>query len=154
MDTFDEVKAERDQLKILLDEGLEFEAGGKTYLIQQPYLGTLDYLSLEFLKLDIDKEILGSEHASHLQRFEESKQVVRKNAKIASRIVAIAVLNSRWKIKFLTPFSASIFLWKIKPDTLLKLTNIILQSMNLEDFTSSIALLSTSRTTIPQAMEE
>lgn len=150
---FDEVAAEREQLRILLDEGLDFEADGKKYHIQQPYLGTLDYLSREFLNLSINRDLLG-EHANYMQIFDEQKRMASVNVKTCARIVAIAVLNSKWKIKLLTPWYAQMFLWSVKPDDLMKLTNIILQSMNLRDFTSSIALLSINRTTIPQAMEE
>lgn len=146
-------KVEKQELDILLEKGLEFTAGGKKYTIKQPYLGTLDYIAEQLLKLHVNREILSSEDPMEI--FAEQKRMIRPNAKICARIVAIAVLNSRWKIKFLAGLYARRFYWTVTPEDMMKLTNIILKACNLADFTSSIALLSaTERTTAPQAIED
>lgn len=149
---FEKLIAEKKELEVLLDKGLVFSAGGKQYLIKQPFLGTLDYLSNEFLKLDFNSENLNSDNP--IKVFDEQKRIVQPNVKICARIVAIAVLNSRWKIKFLTGWYAAKFRWSVTPEDLFKLTNIVLQASNLRDFTNSIALLSINRTTAPAAIED
>lgn len=150
---FDEKLAEQAELNILLERGLEFKAKGKKYIIQQPTLGTLDYLAEQLLNLKIDKSKLESDDPMEI--FAEQKRMIKPNAKVLSRIVAIAVLNSKWKIRFLTGIYARRFYWSVTPGDMMKLTNIILKASNLSDFTSSIALLSaTQRTTAPQAIED
>lgn len=153
-DNIDKKQAEGNELKVLLDKGITFKAGKKEYLIKQPYLGTLDYLSDEYLKLDIDIHTI-NQSEDFFQRFNEQKRIIKPNVKIAAKVVAIAVLNSRWKIKLLSGIYSRIFLWNLTPELLLKLVEIIIQSSNLKDFTSSIIYLSISpRTTAPQVIED
>ena len=151
-DNFDKIAAEQAQQDVLLDKGLVFKAGKKNFYIKQPYLGTLDYLSAEYIKFDVNREKLSNEDSMVI--FEEQKRMISPNAKICSRIVAIAVLNNPWKINFLTWIYAFIFRWTLTPKDLMKLTSIILRASNLQDFTSSIALLSVNRTTAPPAIED
>jgi len=151
-ENFDAFAAEIKETEILLNKGMVFEAGGKKYLIKQPFLGTLDYLSAEYLKLDINIPVLDSQEFKDI--YEEQKRSIHPNVKTAARIVAIAVLNSKWKIKFLTSWYARLFLWSITPADLFKLANIVMRASNLRDFTSSIALMSINRTTAPQAIED
>ncbi|CAG5072869.1 hypothetical protein DYBT9623_04409 [Dyadobacter sp. CECT 9623] len=151
-ENFDYIAAEVQQQQVLLDKGLTFKAGRKEYLIEQPYLGTLDYLAAELLRLDVDLKKLESKES--LEIFEEQKRIVAPNARRCARIVAIAVLNKKWKIRFLTEYYAQKFLWSVKPSDLMKLTSIILRASNLTDFSASIALLSVNRTTAPQAIED
>lgn len=149
---FDYTAAEAREQQILLDKGITFKAGKKEYLIEQPYLGTLDYLAAELLRFELDRDKLSSDKP--MEVFEEQKRMVAPNARRCARIVAIAVLNSKWKIKLLTWYYAQKFLWSIKPSDLMKLTSIILKASNLSDFSASIALLSVNRTTAPQAIED
>ncbi|MCF2498402.1 hypothetical protein [Dyadobacter chenhuakuii] len=151
-ENFDYIAAEAREQQVLLDKGITFKAGKEEYLIEQPYLGTLDYLAEEFLKLDVQIKQLESKQSFEI--FEEQKRMVGPNARRCARIVAIAVLNSKWKIMFLTEYYAQKFLWSVKPSDLMKLTSIILKASNLSDFSASIALLSVSRTTAPQAIED
>ncbi|MDQ6482336.1 hypothetical protein [Dyadobacter sp. LHD-138] len=149
---FDYKAAEHREQQVLLDKGLEFTADGKTYTIGQPYLGTLDSLAEEFLKLDMNSDLLDSTDVIGV--FGEQKRMIKPNARRCARIVAISVLNSFWKIKLLTWYYTFKFYWTVKPDDLMKLTNIILRASNLQDFTNSIALMSVNRTTAPQAIED
>ena len=151
---FDARAAEARELAVLLDKGFEFQVRKKKYLIKQPYLGTLDYLAEQFLKLDVNREILESGEGREI--FDEQKRMLveRKNTRIAARIVSIAVLNSRWKITFLTWFYARMFRWSVTSSDLMKLTGIILRASNLQDFSTSIALMSVNRTTAPRAIED
>jgi hypothetical protein len=149
---FDPIEAEERELEILLDKGMIFKVGKKTFHIKQPFLGTLDYLSEQFIKLDINKAQLIADSPQEV--FEEQKRILRPNVVICARIVALAVLNSRWKIKFLTWFYTKYFLWRITPSTLAKLTNMVLKASNLPDFTNSIILMSINRTTAPAVIEK
>lgn len=144
-------EAEAREQQILLGRGFEFVVGKRKYTIRQPYLGTLDHLAEQFLKLDLNKEKLQSEDPMEI--FGEQKRLVRPNASILARIVAIAALNSFWKIKLLVPIYTLYFRWNITPEDLMKLTGIVIRASNLQDFTASIALLSVNRTTAPKAIE-
>ncbi len=150
---FDARAAEAREQAVLLNKGFEFEVRGKKYLIKQPYLGTLDYLAEQFLKLDVNREILESGKGQEI--FDEQKRMLldKKNTRIAAKIVAIAVMNSWWKINILAPFYARYFKWAINSQDLMKLTGIILRASNLQDFSTSIALMSVNRTTAPRAIE-
>lgn len=148
---FDPIEAEQNELDILLDKGMIFKIGKKSYLIKQPYLGTLDYLADQFLKLDIEKAQLIADSPQEV--FNEQKRALKPNLITCARIVAIATLNSRWKIKFLTWFYTKYFLWNITPSSLAKLTEVVLKASNLPAFTNSIILMSINRTTAPAMIE-
>lgn len=149
---FDYAAAEAREQNILLDKGLTFTAGKKEYIIKQPYLGTMDYLAAEFLKLSVDREKLSSEDSMVI--FEEQKRMIAPNVNTLARIVAIAVINDFRKIPFLTWYYAFKFKWSVTPTDMMKLTSIILKASNLSDFTNSITLLSVNRTTAPQVIED
>lgn len=159
----DHLEAEIAEQNILLDKGLTFYAGDKKYLISQPRLGQLDKMASELIKLDVEKAELESE--DWIRRFSEQKRIIKPNVKTAARIVAIATVKHYrpnkylhlWyglKENYLVRQYTKRFLWELSPADLFKLIQVVLKASNLGDFTSSIALLSTNRTTAPQAIED
>lgn len=152
MTELEAVIAEQDEQRVLLNQGIEFEIDGKKYLLKQPYLLTLDYAATEMIKLKFDKEALESE--SNLSIFEEQKRMVKPNARVLARIVAILYLKKRWKIRLFAGYYARKFENGLTPSDMMKLTSIIIKICNFPDFTNSIVLLAVNRTTAPQTMEE
>jgi len=157
---FDPVQAERQEINNLIERGVEFTVECQSFfskilgkkqrkfVIQQPYLGTLDYLAAEFIEMRFDEEALKEDW------FSEGKRMVSQDAKRCARVAAIAVLNGRWKLKFLIPFYATYFLWHMTPSKLSKLTSIIFQTANIVDFIGSIRYLSIKeRMTAPNLIE-
>lgn len=148
---FDPTEAEQNELGILLDKGMTFKIGKKSYLIKQPYLGTLDHLANQFIKLDVNQTQLISEMPQEV--FNEQKRMLLPNLHTCAKIIAIAVLRTKWRITFLTPFYAWKFFWRLTPGELAELTNVVLKASNLPAFTNSIILMSINRTTAPQVIE-
>jgi len=149
-------QTEKRAIETLLDDGVYFEVerrglfarffkGTKKILITQPYLGTLDYLTKEYLSINFDEKKLQENPLS------ESKRLTAENTRRMARIVAIAVLNSKWKIKLLTGYLSGYFLWRLTPSKLYNLCVLINAISNVTDFTNSIRLTSGMRTTAPKA---
>lgn len=159
----DRIAAEEAEQRVLLDKGLVFKASGKEYLISQPRIGQMDKMAVELLKLDLNSIELESQEWT--RRFSEQKRIIHPNAKLAAKIVAIAAVNHHrplialfpWyaiKERFLVWKTTNLFLYNLSAEDLFKLVQVVLKTANLQDFTSSIALLSINRTTAPQAIEE
>lgn len=157
--SFDALQAEKNELDLLIDRGVEFttprmitglfsKKKERVHLIQQPYLGTLDRLSAEFIQMDFSETRLKEDPMN------ESKRLTLANARRCARIVAIAVLNNEFKIRFLTSFLTWYLLWRVTPSKLLQLTLLINSMSNVGDFTASIRLLSVARTTAPDRIEK
>lgn len=155
-DTLTDIEKERRAINALLDKGTIFQIPRKKllgliklpphqYRIRQPYLGTLDHLADEFLSMNFDEEKLKADP------FNEGRRLEYKNSRAMARVVAIAVLNGKWKIRLFTKILASYFRWKITPSRLWQLTMVINTISNIGDFTNSIRSLSLARTTAPKA---
>lgn len=142
---------EQQEIDLLLEKGLEFKTGGKTYLIRPLTGGTLLALADQFIKLDINEAEIESGEFDRV--WAEQKRAARKNWKICAKIVAIAVLQSRWKIKLLGWWYARKFLWTLTSNDLLRLTGIIMKMGRLQDFCVSIVLLRENRITAPTTIE-
>ncbi len=154
------IQAEKVELNTIIERGAKFSVDRRSllsrllkkpqrqFVIYQPYLGTLDYLSAEFIQMEFDAKRLEE------QRFDETKRLVAINARRCARIVAIAVLNRKLYIKHLTRPLTEYLLWRVTPSKLYQLAMLISQMSNLVDFTSSIRLMSTQkRTTDPTPIE-
>lgn len=151
MDEKKKIETERAALNALLEKGLAFEIPRRsffgvkrkprTFVISQPYLGTLDSLSSELLRMDLDEEAIKKDPLG------ESRRIAYTNARRAAKVVAIAVLNGKWRIRLFTRIVANYFLWKITPSKLFQLAMIINTMSNTADFTNSIRLLSIARIT-------
>ncbi len=158
--TFDQIKAEKAELSTIIERGASFSVGCRSllsrllrkkerrFVIYQPYLGTLDYLSAEFIQMDFTQERLDAEG------FQEAKRLAAVNAHRCARIIAIAILNRKWAIKYLTRPFADYLAWRVTPSKLYQLAMLISQMSNLVDFTGSIGLMSIQkRTTDPTPIE-
>lgn len=157
---FDALKAEKNEADALIDKGLEFtvpvrsllrfvtKKKERVFVIHQPYLGTLDIISRLFLEIKIEEEFLKE------NPLVETKRIAVESARTCAIVVAVAVLNSKWLIRFFSKPLADYFFWRLKPDKLLQLALIINQISNLGDFISSIRLMSAVRTTTPRLIEE
>lgn len=145
----DKLKLEEQEISNILDRGVEFKVGKGRFIIKSFYLGTLDILADLFIKLEIDLTEWDQDAVTALNH------MTKKSARVLAKIAAVAVLNSRWKIKFLSPFLASYFYWKLKPAMLINLVEIIVQMSNRTDFITSIrSIAGATRTTKPNLVEQ
>lgn len=153
--TFEDLEKERKAIDTLLEKGLYFDVPRwnlfnkyrkpRLFKIKQPKLGTLDYLSRLYLSMEIDESKIKEDP------LKESRLLAYSHVKTASKVVAIAVLNSLIGIKLFTNILAFYFRWKITPSKLYQLTLIINTLSNTSDFINSIRLMSLVRTTAPKA---
>lgn len=148
---FDPIEAEQNEINLLLDKGMFYTLEGKKYLFKPPRLGTMIHLAEEFIKLDYNKAQLLS--GSPGDGFAEQKRMILPNAVICARIIAVAYLRDGWRLRLLKWYYTRKFLKKITSKDLAALTEIILKSVNLPDFTNSIIMMSTTRVTAPEMIE-
>ena len=155
MDERQKIDKEREALNALLDKGIKFEIPRRKmfgrerkpryFTIRQPYLGTMDHLAELFLEMNMNEDLIKADPLA------QSRKLAYENSRRMSRVVAIAVLNSYWRIKLFSGILSRYFRWKITPSRLFQLTMIINTISNVGDFTNSIRLLSIVRTTEPKA---
>lgn len=180
----DELKAERNELNVLINKGLNFNVERKvfkrqkgflgyfkkkieetetlTFTIKEPTLATLDRLSAEQINLSIDESLMVSDNA-----VSESKKIANKHSKLCAKIIAIAVLGQDYLIceQYGSSFKyrnddkklnelTELFFMNIKPSVLLQLYILVNTISNLSDFINSIRLMSASRTTMPIRIED
>lgn len=155
-DIFNTYQAEVNEANVLIEKGMKFtvkkqsilkylsKSKERTFVIEQPFLGTLDIISALFLSINFDERQLEDNFLS------SSKQIVAKSVKTCSMVVAVSVLNSKWKIKLFSKLLAQYFLWRMRPSDLMKMSIVIHKINNYGDFINSIRLMSTIRTTAPQ----
>ena len=142
------INAEQGELDSLIEKGFSFKVKKREFLVREPYLGTLDRLSDLFIKMDYDITKLDTEF------MQESKRMAHASAKMCAKVIAIAVLNNKWKIRLLSGAMYRYFLWNIQPSKLFELTRLINLTCNLRDFTYSIISMSAARTTKPEMIEQ
>lgn len=151
---FESVKAEKNELNVLIDKGFKFNipkfwplslSKNKefTFVIKEPYLGTLDHLSgvsidLQFNEDDIKEDPWG-----------ESKRLAKDHVFKLAKVIAIAYLNNAILIRLFSNLLAFFFKWTVKPSKLYAYATYMNVISNFGDFTNSIRLISASRTTLP-----
>jgi len=155
----EKIKIEQQEANNLVESGMHFMVRKKSalsifsknkerkFIIRQPYLGALDLMCKEFLKLEFDEE------EAKLDSLNLMKKIASRNMDVLCNIVAISVLDSEWKIKLFKKYLAYYIRWRVTPETLLNLSIIILQLCNHEDFMHSIRFLRVVQTTRPQLIE-
>ena len=126
---------------VLLDNGVYFETEGlfgrnKRWTIRPSKLGTLYEITRLYLRHEIDMDKF------ELNPMKEANEITNISAKDYAKVVAIAVLNSRWKIKFFKGILANYFYWKITPKKLLQIMFIVVDANNVLDFINTIKLTS------------
>ena len=159
MEDFDKLEAEKHEGDALIDRGFYFEVPKKsilkwfskkktrTFVIPQPCLGVLDLMSRIFLDIEFDEKAINENPLT------ETKRLATHGPRLAE-VIAIAVLGSKWKIKYFSKILSSYFFWRIQPDNLFKIVLGLTQISNLSDFTNSIRLTSRIRTTTPRIEEK
>lgn len=136
----------------------------RDFVLQEPTLSTLDRLSAEWIQFAIDESAM--KDRGDVMSY--ALDLVTNHAQRCARIVAIAILGedrfvlrpsshgaTRYvedtgKIDELT----SLLLHSVRPSKLRQLFMAVINILNLGDFTNSIRLMSTSRTTMPVRIEE
>ena len=144
---------ERKTYAALINRGLNFTVDRtglfrrkpRAFHIKQLFLGTMDLVSEAFAKMEIDEVALAEDPIA------EGRRLEHLHAREMARIVALAVLNDKWKIRLFARFYTSYFLWRINPSKLYQLAMIINTLSNTPDFVNSIRLLSIVRTAPPKA---
>jgi len=144
----EKILAEKSELDSLIGAGMSFEIGKRKFIIREPYLGTLDLLSRLFVDMSFDDEKMKD------NPLQESKMLAARVAKDCAKVVAVAVLNGRWRIRLFSRILTGYFYWKAKPSVMLKLALIVNTMCNFGDFTTSIRLMSGVRTTAPNRIED
>lgn len=178
------LEQEKNELQVLLNKGIEFEVEDvqfetrkrlfglirkrfpvkikRKFKIRELTLGTLDRLSAEWIEFEIDEKKMKSDDGMQV-----AKSLVHNHSKRCARIIALAVLDSdylipvksngfvRYKenVKELDNLT-DLFLRTIKPSELFRLTTLINLMSNFGDFTNSIRLMLSARTTMPDRIEE
>lgn len=135
----------------------------RTFVINEPTLGTLDRISAISVQMVIDEEKLKDEKDS----LYVSRKLVLQHAENSARIIALMVLNEKALIPTVQNGCVrydldeasineltSLFLRTIKPSKLKSLTDAATVVSNLPDFMNSIRLMSTNRTCMPNLIEE
>lgn len=148
---------EKNVIDSLLNNGMSYEIPKRGLLrllsknknwkvtIRQPYLGTLDTLCGLYLSMELDEDKL-KENANN-----ESKQLIKRSALKAAKVVAVSMLNNKWLIRLFANALAKRLMWRIRPSELFQLVMIINALNNAVDFTSSIRLMQGVRTSEPKA---
>jgi len=167
MDVSEAIKAEKLELDLLIEKGVEFNVveqvkkRGKgihwlrkrteevehIFKVKQPTLGVLDRLSAEFIKLEVDEQNLAE------NPLQESKLLVTQHGRTVARIVAIAVLREDCRDEREVKRLAELFYRTVTPSKLVQLANIIHLTSNYASFTASIRSMSSARTTRPKETE-
>ncbi len=179
------LEQEKSELNALINKGVQFEVvdtefevkkrfGGlikkripvkvrKQFKIEEPTLGTLDRLSLQWIEFAIDESILKSDDG-----MQKARTLTHEHSLRCAKVVAIAVLGSDYLIpqlgkngvvryvedKARLEYLTSLFARTIKPSNLYQLTVLINAMCNLGDFLNSIRLMSSDRSTMPIRIEE
>ena len=145
---------EQEQLDVLLKNGYPFTVdlvfGIKWECkIRHSYLGTIDHLTQHFIKMDFNEAMLSVDTNN------EVKYMAYRNSKRCAKIIALATLNSYFKIKFFSWIFSKIILWGVSSDKLFELSTVITEQSNFANFIRSIRLLNlVPRITSPNRIEE
>jgi hypothetical protein len=178
-----QLEQERAELKSILNEGFTFDVEDtsfevekrffglvrrcvpkkekRLFRIEEPTLGTLDRISLEWIKIAIDAEAFKQDGRPDVFALSA------KHSGRLAKVIALAVLGSDYLIP--SPGKGSVryredtakleeltalFVRTLTPSRLFRIAAAVADSCNLEDFLNSIRLMSAGRTTMPYLVEE
>ena len=151
----DAILTESKAIDTMLNEGVVFSIDTRGLLrlfgkksikfhLKQPHLGTLLMISKEYLKIHIDESKLAEE------AYQNSYMLVPENAKRASRIVALAILNSKLRIRLFAPILTNWLMWRMNSSKLFQIMALVVMISNVASFTNSIRLIQTFRMMKPK----
>lgn len=106
------------------------------FTIYPSTLGTLYTICGIYLKSEIDVTKLESNPVGY------ANEKAVNAAKDYAKIIAVAVLNSKWKIRLFANILSKRFLWWITPKDLLSIMVLVIEANNILDFMNSIRLTS------------
>lgn len=145
---------EKNAVETMLEHGVRFHVDTNgifrilvkriPFRINQPYLGTLLHISRIFLEISLDEKKLGE------NAYQESYMLVPENAKRAAKLISLAVLNSKWKIRLFSGLLTNYFIWRITPSKLFQIMLLVLTISNTASFTNSIRLIQSLRMMKPK----
>ena len=178
------LEQEKGELNVLINKGVAFEvedtefevAKGfwglfkrrvpvrvkRRFKIEQPTLGTLDRIAVEWIEIAIDEAGLKGDDG--MQR---ARTLAAKHAMRCAKVVAIAVLGSdylvpRYGIDGVVRYDedwrrldelTALFGRTVTPSQLFQICMMIIAVCNLGDFLNSIRLMSVDRNTMPGRIE-
>jgi len=141
----DRLLVEAQAADTLLEKGLKFKVGMLRFTIRQSYLGTLILISKYVTQIKLnDMQFTGTGNVSM------AYAGVPENAVVLARIIAIAILNGKMKIKLFSGLLARYLLWRLQPERLLSLISVVIVLNNAGAFMNSIRLIHTQRITAPK----
>ena len=103
--------------------------------IHQPKMGTLIYLSEGFVSMGIDPATLEDGDIG------KAYGLVALHGKVMCRMMAVAVLNSRWKIRLFAKLLGNLLRWRLTAKLLADLFMMITALSGVQYFTSTIRFL-------------
>jgi hypothetical protein len=145
---------ERDASRAILESGVKYRVPVKgmlgiftkelSFTIKQPNAGTLIKISEIISEIDLDFEKLQND------TIYESYQIAGKELPKVTRIIAIAILGGKWKIRLFTGILTNWLLWRVTPEKILQLAEVLFTLNNTLDFLNSIRLIRGTRMTAPK----
>lgn len=147
-----QIESEQKELNLLRSKGFTIETQlfgkPKIWRTKKMTLQRLIDLSNIYIKMHINQEALEGKDMGDM--IAEQFNSVLKNAKKASKVLAIAVADGYWKRKFL----AYHFLKNINPKELFEFTEKLIKQSDYQSFMTSIILMNGNRITKPQTIEK
>lgn len=104
-------------------------------VIRQPKLGTLIYMSKGFVSMNVDPSLIESGDV------DQAYMMVAKHGDEMSRLMAVAVLNGKLKIKLLSVIVGKWLKWKLTAVTLAELFFTVTTLSGVQHFTTTIRYL-------------
>jgi len=130
----------------LLNKGVAFEIESRGLLrlfkkttkwtVKPSMLGTLFEVSRIYLRHSLNTSEIETNAMG------ESNRAVVESHKQYSIACAIAVLNSKWKIRLFKRVLGNYFFWHIDSNTMLKIMTLVIEQNNVLDFMHTIRLTS------------
>lgn len=147
---------EEKAVNVLLNEGIDITIKKRSLLrflgkkerafkITPSYLGTVYAISKIAIEMNFEETLIQKDP------FFESKVLAEKHVKALSLVIAIAILNSKWKIWMFKKLLSIYLLWRLTPSELSKLVIYVSELNNYADFMNSIRSVRGWRITQPKS---
>lgn len=136
-----------------------FGSKERAFKIRSPYAGVLDRITEQALRIGFDDMALrqiseADEKNNTMETLKETKRITGEALLPLCRMIAYAVLDTRWAIDLFGEMLARYFFWRMDGRKIFQLSVIINQMCDYTNFMNSIRLMSAIRTTAPNLVEE